>query len=74
MQQHVETQQTLQTHSLHSHVPVFQGDIDRGDADIGSPFDFNLSTKDPTYRTQYRNYKGETPQLTFIYTGKFLYR
>ncbi len=45
---------------------VFQGDIDRGNADIGSPFDFNLSTTDPTYRSQYRNYKGETPQLTLF--------
>lgn len=45
---------------------VFQGDIDRGDADIGSPFDFSLSTTDPTYKTQYRNYKGETPQLTLF--------
>lgn len=45
---------------------VYQGDIDRGDADIGSPFDFNLSTTDPTYRTQYRNYKGDTPQLTLF--------
>lgn len=50
---------------------VFQGDIDRGDADIGSPFDFDLSTKDPTYRTQYRNYKGETPQLTLFTQGNF---
>ena len=45
---------------------VFQGDISRGAADIGSPFDFNLSTTDPTYKTQYRNYKGETPQLTLF--------
>jgi len=45
---------------------VFQGDIDRGDADVGSPFDFSLSTTDPTYRSQYRNYLGETPQLTLF--------
>jgi len=45
---------------------VFQGDIDRGNADIGSPFDFSLSTTDPTYKTQYRNYKGETPQFTLF--------
>lgn len=45
---------------------VYQGDIDRSDADVGSPFDFNLSTTDPTYRTQYRNYKGDTPQLTLF--------
>lgn len=50
---------------------VFQGDINRGNADIGSPFDFDLSTTDPTYRSQYRNYRGETPQLTLFTQGNY---
>jgi len=50
---------------------VRQGDID-GPNDLGSPFGWNLSTEDPTYATQYRNYKGETPQLTVFAQGNYL--
>ncbi|HMT12300.1 MAG TPA: TonB-dependent receptor, partial [Ignavibacteria bacterium] len=50
---------------------VRQGDIDAPN-DLGSPFGWNLSTDDPTYATQYRNYKGETPQLTVFAQGNYL--
>ncbi|HRE39920.1 MAG TPA: TonB-dependent receptor [Ignavibacteria bacterium] len=53
---------------------VYQGDLDGPSSDI-NPFDvfnWNLGTaKDPTYRTQYRNYLGETPQFTLFTQGYY---
>lgn len=43
---------------------VYQGDLaQESDTDI---FGWELATDDPTYRTQYRNYRGETPQFTLF--------
>lgn len=42
----------------------YQGDISQ-ESDIAL-FGWELSTTDPTYRTQYRNYLGETPQYTLF--------
>lgn len=53
---------------------TFQGDIDAPESDIGWPFGWNLSNTDPTYRTQYRNYLGETPQLTLFAQGNFIFK
>lgn len=47
---------------------TFEGDIDH-ENDTGNPLNWDLDAaiaKDPTYRTQYRNYKGTTPQLTLF--------
>ncbi len=52
---------------------TFQGDIDAPENNIGSPFGWNLSNNDPTYRTQYRNYLGETPQYTVFAQGNFIF-
>ncbi|MEO6695207.1 MAG: TonB-dependent receptor, partial [Ignavibacteria bacterium] len=52
---------------------TFQGDIEAPEGDIGSPFGWELSPNDPTYRTQYRNYLGETPQLTIFAQGNFIF-
>lgn len=45
---------------------VYQGDMTTpGGVDVGSVFGWKLAgANDPTYRTQYRNYRGETPQYT----------
>ena len=51
----------------------FQGDLDGPESDVGSPFGWDLSSTDPTYRTQYRNYLGETPQLTLFAQGNFIF-
>lgn len=45
----------------------FQGDIDH--SDTGNPLNWDLDqamAEDPTFRAQYRNYKGTTPQLTLF--------
>lgn len=53
---------------------VYQGDLDGPASDL-NPFDifsWNLAEgKDPTYRTQYRNYVGETPQITLFTQGNY---
>jgi len=52
---------------------VFQGDVDGPDSDY-NPFDlfsWSLSNNDPTFRTQYRNYKGTTPQITLFTQGNW---
>jgi outer membrane receptor protein involved in Fe transport len=46
----------------------YEGDIGHK-SDTGSPFGWDLDAavaKDPTFRTQYRNYLGETPQFTLF--------
>ncbi|MBS1493421.1 MAG: TonB-dependent receptor [Bacteroidetes bacterium] len=53
--------------------PVYQGDLEGPAGDLGSPFSYNLATNDPTYRTQYRNYRGEVPQLTLFGQGNFMF-
>ncbi len=50
---------------------VKQGDLD-GPNDLGNPFSWNLANNDPTYATQYRNYRGETPQITLFAQGNYL--
>lgn len=50
---------------------VYQGDLDGPADDIGFPSGWNLSNTDPTYRTQYRNYLGETPQFTLFAQGNY---
>jgi outer membrane receptor protein involved in Fe transport len=51
---------------------VTQGDIDGPDYDWGiDVFGWN-SDGDPTYKSQYRNYLGETPQLTFFAQGNYI--
>lgn len=52
---------------------VYQGDIQGPAGDLGSPFSYDLATNDPTYRTQYRNYRGEVPQLTLFGQGNFMF-
>ncbi|MBE0558683.1 MAG: TonB-dependent receptor, partial [Proteobacteria bacterium] len=43
---------------------VYQGDMTTpGGVDVGSVFGWEMAN-DPTYATQYRNYRGETPQYT----------
>jgi hypothetical protein len=49
---------------------VYQGDLDGPVSDLGNIFAWNLAgANDPTYRTQYRNYVGETPQYTLFAQG-----
>lgn len=46
----------------------FQGDIDHED-DTGNPLSWDIDqaiADDPTFRSQYRNYKGTTPQFTLF--------
>jgi len=51
---------------------VYQGDLDGPESDLGNIFGWNLAgSKDPTYRTQYRNYTGETPQFTVFAQGNY---
>lgn len=52
---------------------VGQGDLD-GPNDLGNPFSWNLANNDPTYRTQYRNYVGETPQFTLFAQGNYIFK
>lgn len=52
---------------------VKQGDLD-GPNDLGSPFGWNLANNDPSYNTQYRNYKGETPQFTLFAQGNYIFK
>ena len=50
----------------------YQGDIDGPESDIWGIFSWNMSEDyDPTYATQYRNYLGETPQLTMFAQGNW---
>ena len=47
---------------------TFQGDMDHED-DTGNPLSWDIDAAiaaDPTFRTQYRNYKGTTPQFTLF--------
>lgn len=51
---------------------VYQGDIDGPDYDWGPDvFGWN-SDNDPTYKSQYRNYQGETPQMTIFAQGNYV--
>lgn len=52
---------------------VYQGDIDGPNYDWGPDvFGWN-SDGDPTYRSQYRNYNGKTPQMTIFAQGNWIY-
>ena len=53
---------------------VYQGDINGPNYDWGFDVFGWKSDNDPTYRTQYRNYKGETPQLTLFTQGNWIYK
>ncbi len=51
---------------------IYQGDLDGPAGDIGFPTGWKLAgDKDPTFRTQYRNYLGETPQFTIYAQGNY---
>ncbi len=52
---------------------VYQGDLEGPDSDtnIFDLFSWGLAKDDPTYRTQYRNYKGRTPQMTLFTSGNW---
>jgi hypothetical protein len=49
---------------------VTQGDLNGPTGDVGNIFGWELAT-DPTYKTQYRNYIGETPQFTLFAQGNY---
>ena len=51
---------------------LYQGDLD-GPGDVGNIFAWNTGTTDPTYKNQYRNYHGETPQMTIFAEGNWQY-
>ena len=51
---------------------IYQGDLEGPTSDVGSIFAWGMaSALDPTYRTQYRNYRGETPQSTIFAQGNW---
>ncbi|TAL76452.1 MAG: TonB-dependent receptor, partial [Bacteroidetes bacterium] len=51
---------------------VYEGDLDGPTSDWGFPSGWKLAdSKDPQFRTQYRNYKGETPQYTIFAQGNW---
>ena len=51
---------------------VYQGDIDGPKYDIGADVFGWKSDGDPTYSSQYRNYLGETPQMTIFAQGNYV--
>ena len=51
---------------------VYQGDMN-APGDLGNILAWKLSTTDPTYQTQYRNYLGETPQYTIFASGNWMF-
>lgn len=51
--------------------PVYQGDLEGPASDVGNIFGWKLSSTDNTYKTQYRNYIGETPQYTLFAQGNY---
>ncbi len=53
---------------------VYQGDINGPDYDWGFDVFGWKSDNDPTYNKQYRNYNGETPQLTVFTQGNWIYK
>jgi outer membrane receptor for Fe3+-dicitrate len=53
---------------------VYQGDLSGPEGDMGNIFGWSLAGDlDPSYRTQYRNYRGETPQYTLFAQGVWTY-
>lgn len=49
---------------------VYQGDLDGPASDIGNIFGWTMAgANDAAYKTQYRNYQGETPQYTIFLQG-----
>jgi outer membrane receptor protein involved in Fe transport len=51
---------------------VYMGDMDAPTSDVGNVFGWHLAGgADPTFQTQYRNYKGETPQYTAFAQGSY---
>lgn len=47
---------------------LYQGDLNGPTSDIGNIFGWSLANE-PSYNTQYRNYRGETPQYTLFTQG-----
>jgi iron complex outermembrane recepter protein len=47
---------------------IYQGDLNGPTSDVGNIFGWSMA-EDPTYHTQYRNYRGETPQYTLFTQG-----
>jgi outer membrane receptor protein involved in Fe transport len=52
---------------------IYQGDLTGPTSDIGNIFGWSMSDTDPGYNTQYRNYRGETPQYTLFAQGNWKY-
>lgn len=51
----------------------YEGDLSH-ESDAGNPFNWDpdeAAAKDPTFRAQYRNYRGETPQFTLFGSGNW---
>lgn len=53
---------------------VYQGDINGPNYDIGTDVFGWHSDGDPTYASQYRNYLGETPQMTIFAQGNYTFK
>jgi outer membrane receptor protein involved in Fe transport len=53
---------------------IYQGDLDGPRSDIGNIFGWTLAgANDASFKTQYRNYRGETPQYTLFAQGNWKY-
>ncbi len=53
---------------------VYQGDLDGPKSDIGNIFGWTMAgANDAAYATQYRNYRGQTPQYTIFLQGNWLF-
>jgi outer membrane receptor protein involved in Fe transport len=51
---------------------VYQGDIEGPEDDAGFDiFGWELSKNDPSYKSQYRNYSGDVPQITIFAQGNY---
>jgi outer membrane receptor protein involved in Fe transport len=53
---------------------IYQGDLNGPTSDIGNIFGWKMSETDPSFNTQYRNYRGETPQYTLFAQGNWKYK
>jgi outer membrane receptor protein involved in Fe transport len=54
---------------------IYQGDLDGPQSDVGNIFGWSMAgSKDAAYSTQYRNYRGETPQYTLFAQGNWKYQ
>ena len=53
---------------------IYQGDLDGPQSDVGNIFGWTMAgSNDAAYNTQYRNYRGETPQYTLFAQGNWKY-